>query len=484
MPALEAERASSIDTDTIVVNTTAITRQLPTPSESATEVSSQSSQTETTRSPRTSRSKRVSSVRKRKSVFKEDLSGTVDTEDKNRSVSGETLVAEEMTVTHHDVAQKDDEASGLSWDAKDIDTDTSEEQLSTVVVDEDGSNSVITVREDSEDEKAREESRIAKKAKVAENAKKWEDRKKAADKSAIRRSGRMSLISKAGELLDNIKTTVLGKRTRNISESESKKPSGETDMSSGPPSKKPRSGESEVILDEALRNKVVPRREKKWLVSGLYAGQPRVFDARLTEDKNRRKSKTAEVTKFKENSVLPMPMFAGERLLQYGRDFKLPFDIFSPLPAGQPKPDEWKKVNKNVFVGDAAAEWRTNKFVEHSTCMCKYKCDQDCMNRYMYYECDNKNCRLNEECGNRAFEGLKQRTKLGGKYNVGVEVIKTADRGYGVRSNRTFEPNQIIVEYTGEIITQEECERRMRSIYKDNEVGVHLAHCITKTDNI
>jgi len=44
------------------------------------------------------------------------------------------------------------------------------------------------------------------------------------------------------------------------------------------------------------------------------------------------------------------------------------------------------------------------------------------------------------------------------KYNVGVEVIKTNDRGYGVRSNRTFDPNQIIVEYTGEIITQEECE--------------------------
>ena len=32
-----------------------------------------------------------------------------------------------------------------------------------------------------------------------------------------------------------------------------------------------------------------------------------------------------------------------------------------------------------------------------------------------------------------------------------------------------FEPNQIIVEYTGEIITQEECEARMRTQYKDAE---------------
>jgi histone-lysine N-methyltransferase ASH1L len=89
----------------------------------------------------------------------------------------------------------------------------------------------------------------------------------------------------------------------------------------------------------------------------------------------------------------------------------------------------------------------------------------------MFYECDNGNCRLGAECGNRNFSELKNRTKAGGKYNIGVEVIKTEDRGYGVRSNRSFEPNQIIVEYTGEIITQFECERRMRNVYKNNEVS-------------
>ena len=57
--------------------------------------------------------------------------------------------------------------------------------------------------------------------------------------------------------------------------------------------------------------------------------------------------------------------------MKQGRDFKLPFDVFSPLPAGQPKPDEWKKVNKNLFVGDAAQAWRVSKFEEHSSCLCK-----------------------------------------------------------------------------------------------------------------
>ncbi|KAL8733599.1 MAG: hypothetical protein Q9166_002008 [cf. Caloplaca sp. 2 TL-2023] len=88
----------------------------------------------------------------------------------------------------------------------------------------------------------------------------------------------------------------------------------------------------------------------------------------------------------------------------------------------------------------------------------------------MFYECDDTNCNVGpDRCNNRSFDGLKQRHKKGGKYNIGVEVIKTVDRGYGVRSNRTFEPHQIIVEYTGEIITQDECDARMENRYKDNE---------------
>lgn len=90
----------------------------------------------------------------------------------------------------------------------------------------------------------------------------------------------------------------------------------------------------------------------------------------------------------------------------------------------------------------------------------------------MLYECDDGNCPLGAElCGNRAFADLHERRAKGGKYRVGVEVIKTEDRGYGVRANRCFQEGQIIVEYTGEIITEPECQRRMREDYKNNEVS-------------
>ena len=229
---------------------------------------------------------------------------------------------------------------------------------------------------------------------------------------------------------------------------------------------------------------------KRWLSQGLYVGQDPDFDPRLTETKNKAKKATARRLTGGQRTMLPLPMFAGQRTIQMGRNFRLPFDVFSPLPAYQPKPEEWKKTHKSmririypfdhadtasdVFIGSAAAVWKKSKPLEASTCICKAEsgCGDDCFNRFMFYECDDNNCNVGAElCTNRAFAGLKERTKAGGKYNVGVEVIKTADRGHGVRSNRTFEPNQIIVEYTGEIITQDECDDRMNKRYKNAEVN-------------
>lgn len=105
----------------------------------------------------------------------------------------------------------------------------------------------------------------------------------------------------------------------------------------------------------------------------------------------------------------------------------------------------------------------------------------------MLYECDHTNCNVGiEHCQNRAFARLTERTKAGGKFRVGVEVIKTGDRGYGIRANRCFEPNQIIMEYTGEIITEDECDRRMNEKYKDNEVSVdqYLARSGMSTNRV
>ncbi|KAL2866043.1 putative histone-lysine N-methyltransferase (Ash1) [Aspergillus lucknowensis] len=315
------------------------------------------------------------------------------------------------------------------------------------------------------------------------------------DQTPVRRSSRLSVLGRVSDLASRA-ASVLGKRSSSMKEKAKEPdrrsslrprqpatPKQEPNSTDEPPAKKRRvsdSGPKSKVGSESENGQEVPTppeaitrfKAKRWLTHGLYSGQE-YTNSRPSQNrtKNARRKSLNQMQTSSQRSILPMPMFAGERLLKTGRDFVLPFDIYSPLPPGQPKPNEWRKTNKNVFVGDAGSIWRATKEEELSKCTCKPEtgCDQDCQNRYMFYECDNSICGLGPECGNRSFEELKQRARAGGKYNVGVEVIKTADRGYGVRSNRTFEPNQIIVEYTGEIITQAECEKRMRTIYKKNE---------------
>ncbi|POS88400.1 hypothetical protein EPUL_000047, partial [Erysiphe pulchra] len=232
---------------------------------------------------------------------------------------------------------------------------------------------------------------------------------------------------------------------------------------------------SQILKEPTTLHKINSRgKERKlWLTEGLYAGQETCSDWYEYPLDNKRRKTRSFATK-KPNKALPLPMWHGKRLIEAGRDFKLPFDICSPLPPGQPKPDEWRKTTKNRFVGEAGILWKVSKFLDSSSskCVCNPTtgCDENCQNKIMFYECDDSNCASGLDlCTNRPFAALQERRKAGGKYRVGVEVIKTADRGYGVRSTRCFEPNQIIVEYTGEIITEEECDRRMREDYKNND---------------
>ncbi|EFY85986.1 histone-lysine N-methyltransferase (Ash1), putative [Metarhizium acridum CQMa 102] len=201
-------------------------------------------------------------------------------------------------------------------------------------------------------------------------------------------------------------------------------------------------------------------RVKKYLDKGLYAGQEMpadVFKGLTASEKKKLASLPELAPSGRVNTTMPSPIYTGLRMLIAGRDFKLPFNTCNPLPPGQPKPDEWKKMTKNRFIGDSKDYWRKMPHMHD-------------LSKIMLYECDAGNCNIGKElCTNRSFSDLAARRSKGGKYRVGVEVIKTPDRGYGVRSNRCFKANQIIMEYTGEIITEEECERRMNEEYKNNE---------------
>jgi palmitoyltransferase ZDHHC9/14/18 len=101
--------------------------------------------------------------------------------------------------------------------------------------------------------------------------------------------------------------------------------------------------------EDAEERKFLKPKSKLWLRQGLYVGQHRDFDPRLSGSQNRARKRAK---RRQDADVLPQPMFAADRILNEDphhvfKDFKLPFDTYHPLPR-KVKVDGWTKLNKSV----------------------------------------------------------------------------------------------------------------------------------------
>lgn len=211
-------------------------------------------------------------------------------------------------------------------------------------------------------------------------------------RQSLRRSTRASLLGKASEFMERA-NSVLGKRSRDFGDKgkevgrrASLRPRNlapakeEGPAPAEPAAKKRRVSESDLSnlkakgespSEEPTAPPVIKYKPKVWLKHGLYSGQ----EASSSPPKQR-KSKNSGKTSHditRQRRHLPMPIFGGLRLIKTERDYLLPFDIFSPLPHGQPKPDEWRKTNKSTSKteGTTSFLWRlelTNIFFR---CICR-----------------------------------------------------------------------------------------------------------------
>lgn len=225
------------------------------------------------------------------------------------------------------------------------------------------------------------------------------------------------------------------------------------------------------------RSSAAGKKMKKWQREGLFVGQDAQHASKKLQKKRPSSSDSDATTTREPSDVKPFPPLPMFQYLDKDRDFTIPFDIYHPSwKKGDEKPKDWSQLNRNRLVGEAKDLWYQSENLPPSSCVCSFPesgdqgCDEQCLNRVMQYECNNSNCGLDSgACSNRAFSELAQRMKKAGPYDVGVEVIKTPNRGFGVRSCRTFAPGQIIMEYTGEIVSEGECQRRMREEYADKQ---------------
>ena len=123
------------------------------------------------------------------------------------------------------------------------------------------------------------------------------------------------------------------------------------------------------------------------------------------------------------------------------------------------KPMQFKKIKSNKahpsFVEDKAAIKREREELQECNCSADSDnpCGPDCLNREMYIECDPKSCPCGQLCKNRRIQ-QRQTAK--------IQTYKTADKGFGLRTNEQLEPGDLITEYCGEVISSSECADRLQ----------------------
>ncbi|CAI5736581.1 unnamed protein product [Peronospora farinosa] len=100
-------------------------------------------------------------------------------------------------------------------------------------------------------------------------------------------------------------------------------------------------------------------------------------------------------------------------------------------------------------------------------CICRKRCGDDCINRLSFTECygpastpgmkfnkqnRESNCMLGESCGNRSLHQ---------KVYPRFQKFHTVEKGWGLRVLEQVKVGQLVIEYVGEVINEEEKERRL-----------------------
>ncbi|KAJ0405069.1 hypothetical protein P43SY_001213 [Pythium insidiosum] len=144
--------------------------------------------------------------------------------------------------------------------------------------------------------------------------------------------------------------------------------------------------------------------------------------------------------------------------------FRLQIDCMETV---KKQPPTYRTLVRNIYTFKQTRE----NLEDIPMCVCKEKCGDDCINRLSFIECFGSpptvqgssdsskgekikefNCPLGENCGNRA---LHQRIY------PRFERFHTAEKGWGLKVLEPVKAGQLVIEYVGEVINEEEKNRRL-----------------------
>lgn len=142
-------------------------------------------------------------------------------------------------------------------------------------------------------------------------------------------------------------------------------------------------------------------------------------------------------------------------------DFLLPRSLLEAGRAWVPtEPPPYKKINRTIYH-ESVRKPPPVPASEIDICTCKPEdqCKEGCINASMNIECSKK-CKLGDKCRNQRF-AKREIAK--------VKVSLTKDRGWGLIAAEDIKSHTFIIEYCGELIDEDEKQRRLEVARLENE---------------
>lgn len=190
--------------------------------------------------------------------------------------------------------------------------------------------------------------------------------------------------------------------------------------------------------------------------------------------------------------VFPLPRGVSYNEMKRPRPFKLPYFLYREFfydmdsdkdqspeaqtaaaePAQPPAISPWKVMRKNAYVKLNPP----SKVPDLPRCVCEPGfCGEECLNRASFIECDPTCCPSGlADCTNRSIQELTARLAVHPE-NIGIKIVYSGSKGYGLYATRDFAPHELILEYTGDIIDTSEMERRLQHEYR----GTDRFYCLS-----
>lgn len=242
--------------------------------------------------------------------------------------------------------------------------------------------------------------------------------------------------------------------------------------------------EEDIVLLDNDEEETLNNQGSKRPHNGNYTSTPPAKKARRSTPKVN--NKLIQGTKFKANRNPHSPLSQNSlntlspnaaNLLKSSHLSVSRTQTPSKIPPPAPKLKQsitwkYKQLPENQYTADIKkADIRKN--YEPEKCNCPKAgedttaCGSGCINRSTYSECDLEVCVNGKLCTNMAIQKRQ--------YAPGLERFMTAKKGWGVRARQSVAKGSFILEYTGEICSSKEFEKRMLNRYRGDNHHYCLA---------